>query len=115
MVGRAHGSFRTVTAAWPLTNMAADDREHRYTVASDEYVNVEKRARDQGVALLGFYHSHPDAPAAPSQFDLLQAWPNIDYLIVSVVGAAAADVTCWRLRDDRAGFAREEIEWRPES
>jgi proteasome lid subunit RPN8/RPN11 len=115
IVGRADGSLRTVTAAWPLTNTSADDRQHRYTIASDEYLVVERRARDEGLALLGFYHSHPDAPAAPSQFDLLHAWPNVDYLIVSVVRAAAADVTCWRLRDDRAGFAREEIQWRPES
>jgi proteasome lid subunit RPN8/RPN11 len=78
-------------------------------------LNVEARARDAGLSLLGFYHSHPDAPAEPSQYDLLNAWPNVDYLIVSVVRAAAADVTCWRLRNDRAAFAREEIQWQPES
>jgi len=115
IVGRADGSSRVVTAAWPLTNTSAEDRHHRYTIAPADYWNVERRARDEGFALLGFYHSHPDAPARPSQYDLLHAWPNVDYLIVSVVRAAAADVTCWRLRDDRAAFAREEIQWRPES
>ena len=90
-------------AAWPLPNTPSD------------YRRIETRAEDAGLSLLGFYHSHPDAPAEPSQYDLLHAWPNLDYIIVSVVRAAAADVTCWRLRDDRTAFAREEIEWRPES
>jgi proteasome lid subunit RPN8/RPN11 len=115
LVGRADGSSRTVTAAWPLPNRSAENRERRFTIGPLDYMRVEARARGSGLALLGFYHSHPDAPAEPSQYDLLNAWPNVDYIIVSVVRAAAADVTCWRLRDDRAAFAREEIQWRPES
>jgi proteasome lid subunit RPN8/RPN11 len=115
IVGRADGPSRLVTAAWPLANTSEDDRRRRFTIGPADYLNVEARAHDEGLSLLGFYHSHPDAPAEPSQYDLLQAWPNVDYIIVSVVRAAPADVTCWRLRDDRAAFAREEIQWRPES
>jgi proteasome lid subunit RPN8/RPN11 len=115
IVGRTDGPTRTVTGAWPLPNRSADDRQRRFTIGPSDYMKVEARAREAGLALLGFYHSHPDAPAEPSQYDLLNALPNVDYLIVSVVRAAAADVTCWRLRDDRAAFAREEIQWRPES
>jgi len=115
IVGRSDGRSRVVTEAWPLANTAVEDHARRFAVGPADYRNVEARAQNEGLALLGFYHSHPDAPAKPSQYDLLQAWPNIDYIIVSVVRAAAADVTCWRLRDDRAAFRREEIEWQPES
>jgi proteasome lid subunit RPN8/RPN11 len=114
IAGRADGRSRLVTAAWPLDN-TSEDRSRRFTIAPADYRVVEARAHDQGLSLLGFYHSHPDAPAEPSQYDLLHAWPNVDYLIVSVVAAAAANVTCWRLRDDRAAFLREEIQWPPES
>jgi proteasome lid subunit RPN8/RPN11 len=115
IVGRAGGSSRTVTAAWPLPNTSVEDRTHRFTIGPSDYLNVEARARGEGLSLLGFYHSHPDAPAEPSEYDLQHAWPNVDYIIVSVVRAAAADLTCWRLRDDRAAFAREEFEWQPAS
>ena len=115
IVGRHDGPSRLVTAAWPLANTSDDDRRRRFTIGPADYRTVEARAHDEGLTLLGFYHSHPDAPAEPSQYDLLHAWPNVDYIIVSVVRAAPADVTCWRLCDDRAAFAREEIQWRPES
>ena len=115
IVGRAEGASHFVTAAWPLANTWDGNREQRFTIDASTYRSVELRAEYEGVSLLGFYHSHPDAPAQPSQTDLLQALPNIDYLIVSVVRATPADVTCWRLREDRAAFAPEEIQWRPES
>jgi proteasome lid subunit RPN8/RPN11 len=115
IVGRAQGASRFVTAAWPLANTSGEDHERRFTIDPSTYRSVELRAEYEGVSLLGFYHSHPDAPARPSQTDLMQALPNIDYIIVSVVHATPSDVTCWRLRDDRAAFAPEEIQWRPES
>jgi len=54
--------------------------------------------------LLGFYHSHPDHPARPSQYDLDHAWPNFAYIIVAVAQGAAADMTVWFLKEDRSSF-----------
>jgi proteasome lid subunit RPN8/RPN11 len=59
--------------------------------------------------LIGFYHSHPDHPARPSQFDLEHAWPNFSYPIVSVLDGRAADLRSWRLRADRTAFDEEPI------
>jgi proteasome lid subunit RPN8/RPN11 len=115
LVGVDEGGARIISAAWPIENTAPESPARRFSVAPSDYREVEVRASREGRSLLGFYHSHPDAPAAPSQHDLQQAWPNIDYLILSVVRARPADITCWRLRDDRAAFAREEIAWQPES
>ena len=115
LVGRAAADARIVRAAWPVENASEIDRAHRYAIAPSSYLEVERRANAEGVTLLGFYHSHPDAPARPSERDLLQALPRVDYIIVSVVRATPSDITCWRLRDDRVAFAPEEIEWRPES
>ena len=57
--------------------------------------------------LLGFYHSHPDHPARPSQYDLDHALPFFSYVIISVTSATLGDVRSWRLRDDRSAFDEE--------
>ena len=74
-----------------------------------DYREAEKRASEAGGELLGFYHSHPDHPARPSQYDLDHAWPFFSYIIVSVRGGAPEDMTSWRLRDDRSAFDPEEL------
>jgi proteasome lid subunit RPN8/RPN11 len=60
-----------------------------------------------GLMLLGFYHSHPDHPAEPSQFDLDHAWPNLSYLIVSVRQGQPKEARSWRLKPDRSAFEEE--------
>ena len=67
-----------------------------------------QRAR-RGLDLLGFYHSHPDHPARPSQYDLDHAWPFFSYVIVSVMAGEPAALTSWRLSDDRSAFDEEPL------
>ena len=67
-------------------------------------LKTERRASELGAELLGFYHSHPDHPARPSQYDLDHAFPTFSYIIVSVRGGTPEDMTSWRLRDDRSAF-----------
>lgn len=111
LVGNTGKSRRIVTAVWPIANTAGES-SRRFAVSASDYQCAETRARDRGVVLLGFYHSHPDAPATPSPYDLSHAWPNFDYIIVSVARGRPADITCWRLREDRSAFEAEDIRWR---
>lgn len=112
LIGRvAEGGGREVGEAWPLTNAAAAAPERRFTVAPDDYRRAEARAASSGSTLLGFYHSHPDAPARPSLEDLAHAWPNLAYIIVSIMRGRAEEISCWRLREDRSGFDREDMTW----
>jgi len=78
-------------------------------VRPDDYKTAEKRASALGAELLGFYHSHPDHPARPSQYDLDHAWPFFSYIIVSVRDGVSEDMTSWRLREDRSAFDPEEL------
>lgn len=94
----------------PLVNIAAE-ASHRFIVGADAYRQAEAHARNNGLSLLGFYHSHPDAPAQPSHYDLSQAWPNFNYIIVSVRQGTPADITCWRLLEDRSAFESEDMTW----
>jgi proteasome lid subunit RPN8/RPN11 len=75
----------------------------------DDYRASERRATESGAELLGFYHSHPDHPARPSQYDLDHAWPSFSYIIVAVRGGVPEEMTSWRLKDDRSAFDQENL------
>jgi proteasome lid subunit RPN8/RPN11 len=69
----------------------------------------ERYAREKGLDVIGFYHSHPDSPAVPSQYDLDHAWPTYSYIIVSVKSNGAEDLRSWEMEADRSRFNTEEI------
>ena len=96
-----------IVEAFPLPNTTSAGARRRFYIGPGDYRAAEARARDRRADLAGFYHSHPDHPARPSQHDLEQAWPNLTYIIVAVRQGAPGDLTSWRLREDRSGF--EEI------
>ena len=60
-------------------------------------MRVQKQAREQGLNIIGVYHSHPDHAAVPSECDRAQAWPTYAYVIVSVCKGKSVDVQNWAL------------------
>jgi proteasome lid subunit RPN8/RPN11 len=107
--GALIGRDGTVTATYALPNTTEEGPRRRFLVRPDDYRQAEKEARTAGAELLGFYHSHPDHPARPSQYDLDHAWPFFSYIIVSVRGGAPEDMTSWRLQEDRSAFDQEDL------
>jgi proteasome lid subunit RPN8/RPN11 len=102
--GALIGTGERVIAAVALPNTTEEGPRRRFLVRPSDYRMAEQRATELGGELLGFYHSHPDHPARPSQFDLDHAWPNFAYVIVSVMSGVARDLTVWFLLDDRSRF-----------
>jgi proteasome lid subunit RPN8/RPN11 len=103
-----------VTALFPLDNRASDRRTRRYELTADDYRAADEAARDQGLDVVGVYHSHPDHPARPSETDLEEAtFPGFSYVIVSVHNGAPDTLTAWTLAPDRSAFTREAITVRP--
>lgn len=100
---------RAVERLVPVTNRRTDD-PHRYLISPDDLRRVSAELAGSGLEVLGFYHSHPDHPAAPSRFDQEHAWPWYSYLIVQVTGGRAAELTSWRLADDRSAMQPERID-----
>jgi proteasome lid subunit RPN8/RPN11 len=96
-----------IVEAFRLPNTTAEGARRRFLIGPGDYRLAEGRARERGGSLAGFYHSHPDHPARPSQHDLEQAWPNLTYVIVAVKAGTPDDLRSWRLLEDRSGF--EEI------
>ena len=107
--GALFGKDGQVTATFALPNTTEEGPRRRFLVRPQDYREAERRATELGADLLGFYHSHPDHPAQPSQYDLDHAWPFFAYIIVSVREGVPQDMTSWRLRDDRSGFEPEDL------
>ena len=107
--GAMLGRDGVVREAFALPNTTEEGPRRRFLVRPDDYRVAEKRAREAGLDLLGFYHSHPDHPAKPSRYDLDHAWPSFSYVIVSVMGGEDKQLTSWQLKDDRSAFEEEQI------
>ena len=107
--GALYGREGAVTATWALPNTTEEGPRRRFLVRPQDYREAEARATTSGTDLLGFYHSHPDHPARPSQYDLDHAWPFFSYIIVSVRDGVPEEMTSWRLREDRSRFDPEEL------
>ncbi len=88
-------------------------RHNRYLIEPETILAAQRDADREGRAIIGYYHSHPDHPSEPSDFDREYAWPDLSYLIVSVRGGEVADQRSWRLRDDRSAFDQEAIHTSP--
>jgi len=102
--GALIGTGETVQHATPLPNTTEEGARRRFLVRPADYKQAESDAKRFKGELLGFYHSHPDAPSKPSQYDLEHAWPFFWYVIVSVEQGVPQQMTVWRLVDDRSQF-----------
>lgn len=105
------GDRRRVIRTHPLENRwEGDGRTRRYQIEPLDLVAAEEAAERDGLVVVGVFHSHPDHPARPSEFDLERALPFYSYLITRVTATGAAEMRVWRLADDGAGFREEELD-----
>jgi proteasome lid subunit RPN8/RPN11 len=111
MLGVDGAEGREVRALFPLTNRREDSPRNRFSITGDDFRAAEHAAKKQGFELVGWYHSHPDHPARPSEYDREHAWPWYSYVIVSVAAGEPREMTSWQLSDDRSVFQPEEIAW----
>lgn len=109
LLGMDENGTRKVCDIFEIRNAMSTQRERRFLIPDDEYRRAEEFARQQGVQIVGLYHSHPDHPAEPSQFDLENALPWFSYVIVAVEAGIPAEVRSWRLRENRSQFDEEEF------
>jgi proteasome lid subunit RPN8/RPN11 len=106
-----------VEAIEPMVNVWVGEAGHsvrdRYAIDPAEMLGVMKRSRDQGLEIIGIYHSHPDHPAVPSECDRAAAWPQYRYVILSVERGKVVDLGVWVLEEevfvaiDFGGFKNE--------
>jgi len=110
ILGRDVDGSREVLGLLALANRRDDSPRNRFEVTPGDVQLAEKTAAEKKIELIGWYHSHPDAPARPSEFDREHAWPWYSYIIVSVQSGMPREMNSWRLQDDRAAYDPEVIE-----
>lgn len=120
LLGTQGGDSKTVVEVWPAENAWRDEaeeywpedndltEERRYAIAPELMLKAMKEGRERSLSVIGIYHSHPNNPARPSEFDRLYAWQEYSYLIVSVVGGETREILSWSL-GDRHQFKSEKI------
>jgi proteasome lid subunit RPN8/RPN11 len=106
------GGVRWVEEVVAIVNEQKENRERRFLITPAQMMQLEREANQKSLKVLGFYHSHPDHPARPSDFDRENALPYYSYLIIAVQKGKPAEMHCWRLLEDRSDFEREPTEIR---
>jgi proteasome lid subunit RPN8/RPN11 len=110
LLGHEGNDLREVVAILPLTNAREDTARHnRYLITPQDMIAGENEAIRLGLDIVGVFHSHPDHPNRPSEFDREWALPWYSYLITSVSAGKAAGSRSWRLKDDRQEFSEETL------
>ena len=94
----------------PVDDPGRETERNRFLIDPLDQLRVEKGARERGLDVLGYYHSHPDHPARPSNYDRDHAWPWYSYVIIAVDQGVPKELTSWVLREDRSVFDNERIE-----
>lgn len=100
---------RTLTLAKRVDNAKEGDQRRRFEISPLDYMKAEQYALNNGLNLLGIYHSHPNHPAIASKHDLAKAMPFFSYVIVSVVEGNIADTKSWKLKETIREFEEEKV------
>jgi proteasome lid subunit RPN8/RPN11 len=105
-----HDGRVIVEGLLPLANRREAEAQHnRYELGPRDFVQAEDEAEARDLDLVGVFHSHPDHPNRPSEFDRAHALPNFSYLITTVAQGKAGATRAWRLLDDRSQFVEDVI------
>jgi proteasome lid subunit RPN8/RPN11 len=109
ILGKTDGGKRIVSDVFELHNYQEENRRRRFFVTPGEYMRAERIATEKGLELLGFYHSHPDHPAIPSEFDREHALPWFTYVVLAVDRGEAKVMTAWELSESRDKFLERHL------
>ncbi len=109
LLGHANGAEKSVAELKSVVNSRDDSRTTRYLISPEDFLRVDKEARARHLDVIGVYHSHPDHPARPSEFDREHAFPWYSYIIISINQGEPGNLTSWTLREDRSAFDHEEV------
>jgi proteasome lid subunit RPN8/RPN11 len=108
--GRDQNNQRIVSVLEAVANVFDDsERYHRFSISPKQLMDADRKAGARGELVLGFYHSHPDHPARPSEYDREHAWPFYSYVIVAIEKKQPKAMTCWLLDEETEQFNPQEI------
>jgi proteasome lid subunit RPN8/RPN11 len=113
LVGRRGRGVRHVEVVVPVPNRETESPRLRYQIAPEDVARIQRQARESGLEILGYYHSHPDHPARPSETDRQLAAEGLSdgvvHLIVGVAPERAPETSAWIFEDLGGAFVEEPV------
>ena len=109
LLGTAGNGAARITRVERVENSSREEKRRRYVIEPLEYIRVERLADADGLTVLGFYHSHPDHPAVPSEYDREHGLPFFHYVVLAVGPESSGEIASYLLSEDRGVFEREEL------
>jgi proteasome lid subunit RPN8/RPN11 len=110
LLGRFDNGRKIACETYAISNAREESaKRNRFLITPEELLQGERYAAQKQLEVVGFYHSHPNHPAVPSEYDRAHAWPTFSYIIVSVQEGQARDINSWTLKPDRSAFEQEEV------
>ena len=109
LLGQEKDGRKIIVDILPLKNARDDSPRNRFLILPEDFIRGDQEAKSRGLDILGFYHSHPDHFAQPSEYDRQHAWPWYTYLILGVNGGVPGALTGWLLSQDGGQFLQEEL------
>ena len=110
LFGSSNEDLRRVSAILRLTNSREDSARHnRYLLTAHDMLRGEQEAMKLGLEIVGVFHSHPDHPNRPSEFDREWAMPWFSYIITTVQEGRATESRSWQLKEDHSAFFEEQM------
>ncbi|MDE0128316.1 MAG: M67 family metallopeptidase [Gammaproteobacteria bacterium] len=107
LVGACADDGVRVEKVFQARNLNTERARDRYVLDPDDLMSADLAAREAGLEIVGFWHTHPDHPARPSETDREAAWDGYSYIILSVSGSRVEDLRSWRLNGE--GFVEEQV------
>ncbi len=107
LVGACGNGEVRVEQVLQARNLNTERARDRYRMDPGAILSADQSAREAGLEIVGFWHTHPDHPAHPSETDRKGAWKGYSYVIISVSAKRIEDLRSWRLNG--AGFVEEKV------
>ena len=109
LIGKDKGGNKEVVETCLLTNLNKERANDRYEVDPKEYMKYDQDAGKKKLSIIGIYHSHPDHPSRPSEFDASRAWEWYSYMIIAIANGTEFEIKSWVFNESEKIFNEEEI------
>lgn len=110
VLGKIKSENKLIQKIIRIENTSAENKHRRFAITTEDYKNIEKLAKEAELQLVGFYHTHPDHPAFPSETDLQYAWPMFSYIIISIKSKIPHEINSFILNLDTNAFDPEPLQ-----
>jgi proteasome lid subunit RPN8/RPN11 len=109
IIGVSEDGARRGLGSRRCRNLNTERARDRYELDPADMLRTSQELVGSEQDIVGVYHSHPDHPSQPSEFDRDHAWPGWSYIIGSVMKGQVATVQSWELDESARRFEEETI------